>query len=552
MSTRYAVRRIRRGTVQWQTVGVRRPDLIDLALVVSGAAVALATTDRSTSPYVVTVLFVTTMLALIGLVLRQAVASGREAHREHLHARRLGDIDPGGVARSAVREERVRLAAELDSCIREALEAVRAELGAGELAGDLREPARRIQQRAREATSELRRQLGLLRSLEDDDAAEEVPPASPGLTRRSVLLALLVALVAGAEARIYLTTDDLPADVYHEVWTPLLTAAAAFTVVGRRIAPVAAATLLAVLFVVPQLAVGVGVASGGWLVVTVGALVWTLAARGLRDVRAVLACALLAGAVIGIPLHDDPDNAGIAAVLVAIAWIAGLAVGMSRRRATAAANRAALLEANLDSARHEAVQAERLTIARDLHDTVSHAVGVIAIQAGAAEAAWPDDPQTARRALRTIDTTAADALVELDRVAPGSAPASPHDLAALVRRIRATGTSVRLTLVGTSATEVDGVAYRVVQEGLTNGIRHAPGARLDLRVEGVPSGLRVRVSDDGGPSAPWPRRGFGLAGLAERVTLAGGTLQAGPRPGGGGFVVEAWLPADRAAVGERL
>ena len=130
---------------------------------------------------------------------------------------------------------------------------------------------------------------------------------------------------------------------------------------------------------------------------------------------------------------------------------------------------------------------------------VSHAVGVIAMQAAAAQVSWPSDPDTALEALDTIDQTASHALADLDRVLPDGTAEAHHDLDALVDRIRATGTDVALIRRGTAT--VDAVLYRIVQEGLTNAVRHAPGAPVEVVIDATGDGVRARVADDG----PGPR-----------------------------------------------
>ena len=530
---------------------MRRPDPIDLGIVAAAGAVSFATTDPDVGGYAATLVFGTALLTLLGLMLRLAVASVRAAYGEQRRARELQAVDAVAAARQAVQRERVRLSGELDSCIREALEAVREELTTVHGGGDPQEAARRIHRHAREATSELRRQLGLLRDpgVVPDADADAAPVTGPRSTRRAMLAAGLVAVLAGLENWGYFTSGQDAADAFVMPWSPLLTAVAACTLVGWRVAPVPAAAALAVVFVVPRVTVGVMVGSGAWMVVTLGCLTWALAVRGPGDRRAVAGVLLMAVAAVGSRLSDDAANAAIVAVLITVTWTVGSVVGWNRRRRSAAVERAAARQAELDRARESAVHAERLAVARELHDVVSHAVGVIAVQAAAAEVSWPRDPRTTLRALETIDGAASDALAELGRVVPDSRDQPSHDLDALVERIRATGTAVRLTRRGTPAGQVDAVAYRVVQEGLTNAVRHAPGAPVDVLVDATGDELLVRVADDGPGPGDRPARGFGLVGLAERVTLQGGTLRSGPGPHGHGFAIEAVLPHRREESG---
>ena len=187
--------------------------------------------------------------------------------------------------------------------------------------------------------------------------------------------------------------------------------------------------------------------------------------------------------------------------------------------------------------------------ARELHDVVSHAVGVIAVQAGAAEVSWPDDPETVRRAIAVIDATALSALAELDRLQPEvRQQRSLEDLWALVGRIRAAGTEVELTMVGEPPPDAVVVVYRVVQESLTNVVRHAPGAGVHVAITCDASRTMVQVVDNGPGPEGSSDRGYGLIGLAERVRFAGGTLEIGRGPGSTGFRVEAILPMHVDAV----
>jgi signal transduction histidine kinase len=204
----------------------------------------------------------------------------------------------------------------------------------------------------------------------------------------------------------------------------------------------------------------------------------------------------------------------------------------------------------LRAAAAEAVASERRLMARELHDIVSHAVSVIAVQGGAAELSWPIDPSTARRAMEVIGTVAEQTVAELGKLPPGRTAANHNlaDLRALVDRMRAAGLKVTLELTGTTSSPVPDTVYRVVQEALTNALRHAPGSHVDVRIDRRAADLiTVRVTDDGPGSAAESRRGYGLIGLAERLRQAGGTLATRSTPEVPGFEVTAVLP-DTATV----
>ncbi|SEC85365.1 sensor histidine kinase [Streptomyces sp. TLI_105] len=205
----------------------------------------------------------------------------------------------------------------------------------------------------------------------------------------------------------------------------------------------------------------------------------------------------------------------------------------------------------------EAVAAERLRIARELHDVVAHSIGVIAIQAGVGRRVIETQPAEARKALATIESTSRETLAGLRRTlgalrgADGRpAPRDPAPgLADLERLAAATadaGVRVELRHLGNPDAalppEVDLAAYRIVQESLTNVVRHAATPTCRVTVERRTDTLLVEIADDGrGAPGGDAVGGYGLAGMRERAALLGGSLTAGPRPGGG-FHVTALLP----------
>ncbi|MGW7664860.1 sensor histidine kinase [Streptomyces sp. NPDC054756] len=230
------------------------------------------------------------------------------------------------------------------------------------------------------------------------------------------------------------------------------------------------------------------------------------------------------------------------------------------------------LQEQQETATRLAVERERARIARELHDVVTHNVSVMVIQAGAARKVMDAAPDRAREALLAVEAGGRTAMAELRHVMglltmdgdadpaadPGLAPQPGLDqLDVLVDRVRATGVPVELTVTGTPAPLAAGpglAVYRVVQEALTNVVKHAVGARVTVSVGHTPEAVRVEVSDTGGtPAAPaGPGGGRGLLGLRERLAVYGGTLEAGPRPTRG-FRVRAVLPVrsheDRPAEG---
>jgi signal transduction histidine kinase len=239
------------------------------------------------------------------------------------------------------------------------------------------------------------------------------------------------------------------------------------------------------------------------------------------------------------------------------AALGGALVGWGNRRRASAHQQVLRRSAELDSAASSAVQGERVMVARDLHDVVSHAVAVMVMQAGAAETLLPGDPERARAALAVVRQTAAETLGELNRLvaaigagdmgaalpAAGAVEHDADDLAALVHRMSGAGLRISLVLDGRPSGTCGAVVYRIVQEALTNAVRHAPGARVTVTVRVRDDETTVEVVDDGPGSAAGSRRGYGLVGIAERVERAGGHLITGPVSPGTGFRVSARLPA---------
>jgi signal transduction histidine kinase len=303
--------------------------------------------------------------------------------------------------------------------------------------------------------------------------------------------------------------------------------------------------------------------------------------------------------LLGISLHADRRRAGLAFVVSAIAasialalqsdqvatesswistllalsvvWLGGEYVKARRTRRQASVERARRLELEREERARSAVAEERLRIARDLHDVVAHSMSVIAVQAGVAHHVIDERPELARQALATIETTTRQALVEMRRLLgvlrqgdESSASLTPvpglSDVPALLGQFGEAGLAVRLRLDG----EPDGVppgvdlsAYRIVQEGLTNALRHG-GPQVDLTIAYPAGGVVVEICNDdpGGTPRKWHTgelepKGHGLTGMRERVAVFGGEFEAAPKPGGG-FRLRATLPfgdPTRVAVG---
>ena len=254
-----------------------------------------------------------------------------------------------------------------------------------------------------------------------------------------------------------------------------------------------------------------------------------LVGRRTEDARPPVVAAVV-GAVCTALLARDPWNWAEAPVALAFTVLLPWFVGRYRRQHLALADR-------LRQDARQARSRERTRIARDMHDSLGHELTLIALRAGALELS-PDLPEPHRRAIGELRASTSDATERLREII-GLLRDDTEDLASLVHRSVASGMDVRLVGGRTDSR----TAYRVVQESLTNAAKHAPGAPVEVRVRRTPTTLVVSVVN-GPSSAPGaPTGGHGLTGLAERVRLAGGTLDAAPRPDGG-FAVVATMRRD--------
>ncbi|MGZ4699891.1 MAG: sensor histidine kinase [Ilumatobacteraceae bacterium] len=288
-----------------------------------------------------------------------------------------------------------------------------------------------------------------------------------------------------------------------------------------------------------------------------------------RSIMALLLCvaAMVTALAIqptGVATSSDWTSSLLA---IAVAWLAGENYRSRRARWAALEERAAMLENEREERDRRAVADERLRIARDLHDIVSHAMSVIAVQAATGHHLLDRDTEAARRALSNVETASRGALVEMRRMlgvlrdnddAPGSRTPAPSlsNLGQLIARVRDAGLGVSTSIdpdIPELPASVDLAVYRIVQESLTNVMKHG-GPVAFVSVTCSATELCIEVTDDGrvGGPAPTPgdTPGHGLIGMRERVALYGGEFSAGPRPGGG-FRVAARLPLGGAGGVDR-
>jgi signal transduction histidine kinase len=289
----------------------------------------------------------------------------------------------------------------------------------------------------------------------------------------------------------------------------------------------------------------------GPIYLSLAAVAFVVSARNRREVWLTVVMAGTAAVWVSLVwrIVADYDNQRSLWQMVAVVAVtaAGAAIGtLTRTRAIAV----------IERARTVATQ-EQLHMAQDLHDGVGHGLAVIAMQAGVGLHVLDHDPAAARTALEAIRDSARESLDALRselaqmsgaQISSSSAPRRPRqgvaDLDALVDRVRTAGLSVEVTgSAGDLAAPVDAVVYGVVQEGLTNVLRHASASSVRVRLDRSPDRLAVSVEDDGrGPGeSPAVAEGMGLRGMRERVQALGGEFWAGPGSVRG-FVVRAELP----------
>ncbi|MCX4779831.1 sensor histidine kinase [Streptomyces sp. NBC_01264] len=383
--------------------------------------------------------------------------------------------------------------------------------------------------------------------------------AQRGLRDRHLLtLDLVTALLITA---VYVGFTRMPGDGAQPAYTGpawagvLVAAAIGLPVAVRRLWPVpAAATALA------------GACAATLLDVThepwtaVGLLLYTVALSGpprrsvpvLAASLALAAAAVLTGEALVTPAETGSGAAGVAAIVWLVlggGWAAGFVVRTRRAR-----------QAELAARRTEqAIAEERLRIARELHDIVSHSLSLIAVKAGVAGHVAQRRPEEAVDALRVIERTSRAAMTEMRRtlgvLRTDTAAVAPLDptpgldaLGLLAEQARQAGVEVDLSVHVPDGGLPDGglpagialAVHRIVQESLTNAVKHAAPARCLVRVEADPHEVRIDVTDDGVPG-PGPDRerpgghghghGHGLVGMRERAIMYGGTFSAGPRPG---------------------
>ena len=313
---------------------------------------------------------------------------------------------------------------------------------------------------------------------------------------------------------------------------------------------VAAAVVFSALGAPPDEVTSMGIAL---LVATYSVGAYTAGRRA-----AIGALGVVVFAAVGL-LEDeggDPDLTSVLffGILFGGPWLFGRAIRRRRQREAMLEALALELEREREHRARAAVAEERVRIARELHDVVAHAISVIVVQARGGRRSLDADPDEAREAFDSIELTGRQALNEMRRLV-GLLREKGEDLAltpepslrhldALLEDVRGAGLPVELSVEGSTRALPPGVdlsAYRIVQEALTNALKHAGPARARVVVRYGEEDLELEIADTGSGARPRAGGGHGLAGMRERVSLFGGELHTG-RDDGGGFAVRARLP----------
>jgi len=368
----------------------------------------------------------------------------------------------------------------------------------------------------------------------------------------------LLIVVAAVESALEVALRHDVSDAPHTTGWFAVPAVAAVVLVllGRRRFPFAAPAALWLL------GAALSFIDGRLIVFTSGVYVAGLAAAFLlgnlydtRQERAGLAVVLGCAAIVAYndPSHT-PGQVVFIPVLFSIGWLVGFAMRERATQAEAAEARASKAELERDAAARIAVAEERARIARELHDIVAHAVSVMVLQVGAVRHKLPAELAQDRDALQDVERTGRAAMAEMRRLLGAmrgeqdELELTPQpglgNLVPLLEEVRRAGLAVELHVDGDPhplPQAIDLSAYRIVQEGLTNALKHADASRADVTVSYQPNELQIDVRDDGHGAATSDGLGHGLIGIRERVKLYGGEMSAGTS-NGGGFALSARLP----------
>jgi signal transduction histidine kinase len=386
------------------------------------------------------------------------------------------------------------------------------------------------------------------------------PMRLPRVLERFWLDALIVLTIAGAVIEVAVNDDIEGSRAGLSIFALLY----GLPLLARRRSPLGAPTL-SLLAVALQAVIWPHSVPYSFFTFAVVLIAGGLYGHHLRTATGRLAAAafVVALAVLVVALDPADHWTDLLSILpfTGIAWLIGHIFRVTGERNAELRERAERLERERDAEARAAVAEERSRIAREMHDVVAHSLSVMVVQAEAAEEMIGIDPERARRPLRAVQDTGRTALGELRHMlgalresddGPGLAPQPGlGGLEALAQQVRDAGLPVTLRVEGDprplSAT-IDLQAYRILQEGLTNALKHAGPARAEVVVRYAARELVLEVRDDGRGHDPGAEDGgHGLMGMRERVAVCGGELEAGPGPAGG-FALVARLPFEVAVT----
>jgi signal transduction histidine kinase len=378
------------------------------------------------------------------------------------------------------------------------------------------------------------------------------------LARRQGLDLLIAAGALASALEVVLRDDQADASETSSWFAAPAAALVVLPLLGRRRWPFAAPLAVFLLAAVVSFADGRLVV--GTATISIAGLVAAFLLGQLRDPsrsRLGLAIEVCALAII---VANDPEHTAadfvLTPALFAIAWLGGLALRGHAAHAEVAEARAAQAEHERETAARIAVAEERTRIARELHDIVAHAVSVMVLQVGAVRHKLPDELESDREALTGVERTGRAALGEMRRLL-GAMRQGAEDVElgpqpglagidSLLDAFRRAGLPVELHVQGEPfqlPPPLDLSAYRIVQEGLTNTLKHARARHADVFIHYASDALGIDVRDDGDGSGTGDGLGHGLVGIRERVKIYGGEMSAGPASGGG-YLLSARIPLD--------
>ncbi len=481
------------------------------------------------------ILFLTTFVGVLPTAVGRVVRVRRERLAALDEQRGLIVREQHGQRKAAVLAERLRTTERLQPALLDGLCALADQADAGTDPGQIEQAARQLLGRTREEV------VALTAPVDVPDST--VPPPAEYLHTLRAAAQPWAVLAAGAIGAGLALESTVALTLSASAWVAVVASAAVGLPVAlvwwRPLASLAVAWCAVVAFsrLVAPLD---GSLSGTAFTLSAAFAVGVLSTRR-GAVLGLMLCWL--GQLVGVGGGDPFGEA----VMIFVCWLGGLAVNEVSKLVEQSRANNRLLAGQEAVARQRAVVEERLRLAREVHDQIGHSLTVVALQAGAARRMAGTDPDRAREVMGTIAEAAREGLT----VMSGEAAT---DMAALLQRTRAAGLSLTAEVADLDATgmldpQTREVAYRIVQEGLTNMLRHAPGADATVTVRRECQVLNVTLLN-GVPTRAGgtPGGGRGLAGLRERVTAHGGELGWGPR-GDGGFEVRAVLPVRREEAG---